>query len=229
MFTGSLALDVLLGDVHSLKEKRSVVRPVVAELRKKFEVSVAEAGHLDLHRRALIGVAVVAADAAHCRTVLDACERLVADRPELEVLSAHQRLMSSEDEYRGRRRTGPQARCPDPRGGRVHARDAGQGPAARDDHHHRREAHPGPARGDAVLHGLRRRRGPPGHRHGAREREGRPAQPGRQADRRPLHAVAGLHRRRRARDHRAARGAAGEGPARRRPRPRDRRGRRARR
>ena len=98
MFTGALALDVLLGDVHSLQEKRSVVRPVIAELRKKFEVSVAEAGHLDLHRRALIGVAVVAADAAHCRTVLDACERLVADRPELQVLSAHQQLLSSEDE-----------------------------------------------------------------------------------------------------------------------------------
>ena len=98
MFTGALALDVLLGDVHSLKEKRSVVRPVVAELRRKFDVSAAEAGHLDLHRRALIGVAVVAADAAHCRAVLDACERLVADRPEPEVLSAHQQLMSSEDE-----------------------------------------------------------------------------------------------------------------------------------
>ena len=98
MFTGTLALDLLLGDVHSLKEKRSVVRPVIAELRKKFEVSVAEAGHLDLHRRALIGVAVVAADASHCRTVLDACERLVAARPELEVLSAHHQLLSSEDE-----------------------------------------------------------------------------------------------------------------------------------
>ena len=97
MFTGALALDVLLGDVHSLKEKRSLVRPVVAELRRKFDVSAAEAGHLDLHRRALIGVAVVAADASHCRSVLDACERLVAARPELEVLSAHQQLFSSED------------------------------------------------------------------------------------------------------------------------------------
>ena len=90
MFTGALALDLLLGDVRSLKEKRSVVRPIVAELKRKFEVSAAEAGHLDLHRRALIGVAVVAADPGHCRSVLDACERLVAARPELEVLSAHQ-------------------------------------------------------------------------------------------------------------------------------------------
>ena len=82
MFIGTLALDLLLGDVHSLKEKRGVVRPIVAELRRKFEVSAAEAGHLDLHRRALIGVAVVAADRAHCVEVLDACERMVAGRPE---------------------------------------------------------------------------------------------------------------------------------------------------
>ena len=98
MFTGALALDLLLGDVRSLKEKRSVVRPVVAELKRKHEVSAAKAGHLDLHRRTLIGVAVVAADAQHCRTVLDACERLVAGRPEVEVLSAHTQLYKEGDE-----------------------------------------------------------------------------------------------------------------------------------
>jgi uncharacterized protein YlxP (DUF503 family) len=97
VFTGTLALDLLLGDVHSLKEKRSVVRPIVAELKRKHEVSAAEAGHLDLHRRALIGVAVVAADAQHCRSVLDACERLVANHPEVEVLSAHQQLFGEDD------------------------------------------------------------------------------------------------------------------------------------
>lgn len=97
MFVGALELDVLLGDVHSLKEKRSLVRPVVAELRRRHDVSAAEAGHLDLHRRALIGVAVVAADATRCRTVLEACERLVADRPELELLSARLRLLGPED------------------------------------------------------------------------------------------------------------------------------------
>ena len=98
MFTGTLALDLLVGDVHSLKEKRSVVRPIVAELRKCFEVAAAEAGHLDFHRRALIGVAVVAADRAHCVEVLDACERLVAGRPDIELLSARQQFLSSTDE-----------------------------------------------------------------------------------------------------------------------------------
>jgi uncharacterized protein YlxP (DUF503 family) len=90
-------MDLLLGDVHSLKQKRSVVRPIVAELRRRFDVAAAEAGQLDLHRRATVGVAVVAADAAHCRDVLDACERLVAARPEVDLLSARRRLHNSED------------------------------------------------------------------------------------------------------------------------------------
>lgn len=81
-----------------MKEKRSVVRPVVAELRRKFEVAAAEVGHQELHRRALVGVAVVASDAHHVREVLDACERLVARRPELEVLSARQQLFGEHDE-----------------------------------------------------------------------------------------------------------------------------------
>ena len=51
MWVGALEFDLLLGDVHSLKEKRSLVRPLIAEVRKKFELSVAEVDHLDLHRR----------------------------------------------------------------------------------------------------------------------------------------------------------------------------------
>jgi uncharacterized protein len=98
MIVGSLSLDLLLGDVHSLKQKRSLVRPVVAELRRRFEVSAGETGHLDLHRRAGIGVALVASDAAHCREVLDACERLVAGRPELELLAARLRVWDDEDD-----------------------------------------------------------------------------------------------------------------------------------
>ncbi|HET6505035.1 MAG TPA: DUF503 domain-containing protein [Amycolatopsis sp.] len=97
MYVGALEFDVLLGDVRSLKQKRSVIRPLIAELRKRFEVTVAEAGHLELHRRALIGVAVVAADGEHVRDVLDGCERFVAGRPELELLSAHRRLLGPED------------------------------------------------------------------------------------------------------------------------------------
>lgn len=97
MWIGWLEFDVLLGDVHSLKQKRSVIRPVIAELHRKLAVSAAEIGTQDLHRRAGIGVALVAADRAHVVTVLDAAERLVASRPELELLSARRGLHHSDD------------------------------------------------------------------------------------------------------------------------------------
>ena len=98
MWIGWLEFDVLLGDVRSLKQKRSVIRPVIAELRRKFDVSAAETGDQDLHRRAGIGVGVVAADQQHVVDVLDAAERLVAARPELELLSVRRRLRSSDDD-----------------------------------------------------------------------------------------------------------------------------------
>ena len=98
MFVGVLSLDLRFGDVHSLKEKRSLVRPIVAELRKRYDVAAAEAGHVELHRRSLVGIAVVVTEAAHCVDVLDACERLVASRPEVELLSARRQFVSEEDE-----------------------------------------------------------------------------------------------------------------------------------
>ncbi|OLP03490.1 hypothetical protein BVU76_05200 [Mycolicibacterium porcinum] len=97
MWIGWLEFDLLLGDVHSLKQKRSVIRPVIAELHRKLAVSAAETGTQDLHRRAGIGVALVAADRAHVVDVLDAAERMVAARPEVELLSTRRGLHHSDD------------------------------------------------------------------------------------------------------------------------------------
>jgi uncharacterized protein YlxP (DUF503 family) len=92
-----LVAELLLGDVHSLKEKRSVVRPIVAELRRRFEVTAAETGAVDLHRRAEVSVALVASDHAHTREVLEACERLLAGRPEVQLLTTRTRVLDDED------------------------------------------------------------------------------------------------------------------------------------
>jgi uncharacterized protein len=97
VWIGWLEFDLLFGDVRSLKQKRSLVRPVVAELRRKFNVSVAETGSHDLHRRAGIGVAVASADRAHAVEVLDAAERLIAAHPEFQLLSARRELRRSDD------------------------------------------------------------------------------------------------------------------------------------
>jgi uncharacterized protein YlxP (DUF503 family) len=97
MYVGTLSVEILLGDVQSLKQKRGVVRPIVAELQRRFAVSAAEVAYQELHRRSRVGMAVVAADARHCAEVLDACERLVAGRPEIELLSVRRQLHKEDD------------------------------------------------------------------------------------------------------------------------------------
>jgi hypothetical protein len=97
VYTATAVFDLLLpGDSRSLKAKRGYVRPIVAALRR-FDVAVAEVGAQDLHGRARIGVAAVAAEAGQAGTVVDSCERLVAGRPEVELLSVRRRLYGVED------------------------------------------------------------------------------------------------------------------------------------
>ncbi|WP_309104742.1 DUF503 domain-containing protein [Microbacterium sp.] len=98
MWIGWIEFDVLLGDVHSLKEKRSIIRPLISDLSRRTEAAVAEVGAQDLHRRTMIGVSVVATHASHVGEVLDQAERLVSEQhPEVTVLSARRGLHSSED------------------------------------------------------------------------------------------------------------------------------------
>jgi hypothetical protein len=97
VYTGTALFDLLLpDDSRSLKDKRSYVRPIIAALRK-LEVSAGEVGALDRHGRTEIGVAVVAADAGHVRQVLDSCERLMAGRPEINLLSVRRRLHGDDE------------------------------------------------------------------------------------------------------------------------------------
>ena len=97
MYTETAVFDLLLpGDSRSLKQKRSYVRPIIAALRK-YEVSVAEVGAHDLHGRAEIGVAVIAAEITQARLVIDTCENMVAGRPEIELLSVRRRLHGDDD------------------------------------------------------------------------------------------------------------------------------------
>ncbi len=92
--------DIQLGDVgslNSLKAKRSVVRPIVAELRRRYDVAAAEVGANELYRRTEIGVAAVASTAGQVGDVLDACERFVAERPDIVLLAVRRQLFSHTD------------------------------------------------------------------------------------------------------------------------------------
>ena len=86
MVVGVLRLDLHLHGVHSLKEKRGVVRRLLARCRNRYPVSAAEVGHHDLWQRALIGVAVVSGSEAVIAPLL---ERLEDDlHGEAEVIAA---------------------------------------------------------------------------------------------------------------------------------------------
>jgi uncharacterized protein YlxP (DUF503 family) len=84
----AVCFDLHLPECRSLKEKRSVLRPVVDGIRHRFRVSVAEVDHQDRWQRAGVAVAVVAASDGQLRQLVAAVERFVVAAPGVELLSA---------------------------------------------------------------------------------------------------------------------------------------------
>jgi len=84
MIIGSCVITLHLHGVHSLKEKRSIVKSVLARLRNEFNVSTAEVDAQDAHGRAVIGVACVSATAEYARGQIDAVMRWI-ERERLDV------------------------------------------------------------------------------------------------------------------------------------------------
>ncbi len=95
---GWIEFDLRLGDVHSLKAKRSIIKPIVSEMRRKFAISAAETDSVDLYRRAGIGGSLVSIDRSHVIEVLDSVERWIGERPEVEVIATHRHLGNSSDD-----------------------------------------------------------------------------------------------------------------------------------
>ncbi len=98
MFVGAMAVDLLLGDVRSLKQKRGAVRPVLAGLRRHLDVVAAETGGHDLLRRVEIGLSTVSGEHARVEQVLDEAERWLWGRPELEVVSVRRWVRAVDDD-----------------------------------------------------------------------------------------------------------------------------------
>ncbi|MCI0689384.1 MAG: DUF503 domain-containing protein [Sporichthyaceae bacterium] len=97
MFVALLRLDLRLPDASSLKDKRSVVKGLVADLRR-LNCSVAEVDHQDLRQRATLAVATVAEEGFHARKVLLSAEREVERNPAIELLSRQVTIYGPEDD-----------------------------------------------------------------------------------------------------------------------------------
>ena len=89
MFVLVAEIDLRVPAAQSLKEKRSVVTSIVRKLDQMHAVAAAEVDHLDDRQRAVIGVSAVGGEVSHVRELIDAVERHVWSRPEIEVLDVH--------------------------------------------------------------------------------------------------------------------------------------------
>jgi uncharacterized protein YlxP (DUF503 family) len=65
MVVGICTIELGLPGNDSLKDKRSVLKPLLVQLRREFNVSVAEVGEQDAWRSATIGLASVSNNAAY--------------------------------------------------------------------------------------------------------------------------------------------------------------------
>ena len=89
--------DIRIPGCGSLKEKRHVVKALIAGIRSKFNVTVAEVDHHDLWQRTTIAVAAVGAEGYHVRRVMHEVERFVDRWAEIEMIDAELSLHSPED------------------------------------------------------------------------------------------------------------------------------------
>lgn len=79
--------------VHSLKEKRMELRSLLAKLRNRFNVSVAETDEQDTHQLLVISAAALAADSAQADSILDHVLAFVEANTEAEVVAVERELL----------------------------------------------------------------------------------------------------------------------------------------
>jgi uncharacterized protein YlxP (DUF503 family) len=71
MVVGVCSITLILHDNRSLKGKRKVVKSLIEKVKHRYNVSVAEVGANDDHRRAVIGFAAVGNDRQFINSVAD--------------------------------------------------------------------------------------------------------------------------------------------------------------
>ncbi len=72
--------------VHSLKEKRMIVRSLIAQLQNRFHVSASEIDEQDTHQIIVIGVAAVVPHSAMADSLMEEISLFVEANTEAQVL-----------------------------------------------------------------------------------------------------------------------------------------------
>ena len=72
--------------VHSLKEKRMIVKSLIAKLQNRFHVSATEIDEQDTHQIIVIGVAAIVPHNAMADSLMDDIPTFVEENTEAEIL-----------------------------------------------------------------------------------------------------------------------------------------------
>lgn len=93
MRMGFMRVTLLVPMSHSLKEKRRPLKSLLEKLRNRFHVAAAEVDAQDLHQRAVVGIALVAADGGQLAKQMQAVREFVYADPELQTLDIEEETL----------------------------------------------------------------------------------------------------------------------------------------
>jgi uncharacterized protein YlxP (DUF503 family) len=78
--------------VHSLKEKRMIVKSIIAQLQNRFHVSAAEIDEQDTHQIIVIGIAAIVPHNAMADSLMDEISVFVEENTEAEILDEQREI-----------------------------------------------------------------------------------------------------------------------------------------
>jgi uncharacterized protein len=95
MIVGVSEITLHLPDSHSLKDKRQIVKSIIARVRQQFEVAIAEVDENDRWQIARLGVSYVSNSKQHVDEVLSHVRRYIEEtRPDILVTDVEVELMN---------------------------------------------------------------------------------------------------------------------------------------
>jgi hypothetical protein len=86
MHVAAIRVELRIRDMHSLKEKRRVVKGMLSDIGRAHPVAVAEVDHQDLWQRTTLGIAAVSSSAGQVERMLRAVLNDIDHRDDVEVL-----------------------------------------------------------------------------------------------------------------------------------------------
>ncbi len=93
MIIGVVKVKIHTPWVHSLKEKRMVVKSICAKVRNKFNVSIAEVEEQDIHQIIVIAFACIAGNSAHADSINDNVLNFIESNTEGNIINIERELI----------------------------------------------------------------------------------------------------------------------------------------